>query len=176
MTYTEEEIVSVGNHIKRIKVYENNFAKYYGLEINEDQKKGTAWDAIIPSTGEKIEFKSDFMAAKTGNHFVEFQYSNNEGEDWDESGISLALYQSDYWVVYYGRHPEDYHWYRPKDVLDLADSLDAAVKGIRRNLYGNSGSIRCEGYIIPLKNMEKIEIEPPVPSVELDDDTVVELF
>lgn len=164
---------TVGGHIKRIKVYENNFARYYGLSINHNQRRGTAWDCMIPTTNEKIEFKSDFMAAKTGNHFVEFEYSNNNGEDWDESGISLALYQSDYWAVYYGRHPEDYHWYYPKDILALAEKLDATVKGIRRNLYGNSGSIRCNGYVIPLSEMDKIEIEPPVSPVQSD---VIELF
>jgi hypothetical protein len=165
--------MSVGSHIKRMKVHEHNFARYYGLSINHDQKKGSAWDCMIPTTGQKIEMKFDFMAAKTGNHFVEFEYSNNGGEDWDESGISLALYQSDYWAVYFGRHSEDYHWYYPQDVLDLAEKINAPVKGIRRNLYGNSGTIRCNGYVIPLAQMEKIEIEAPVPPVQSD---VIELF
>lgn len=170
--------MTVGNHIKRMKVHENNFARYYGLQVNHEQSKGSAWDCVIPDSaekhgGKKIEMKFDFMAAKTGNHFVEFRYSNNDGESWDDSGITLAVEQSDYWAVYFGRHSEDYHWFYPQDVINLAEQLKADVRGIRRNLYGNSGSIRCEGYIIPLEELEKIEIEPPVEPIDCD---VIELF
>lgn len=165
--------MSVKNHIKRVKVYEKHFARYYGLNINHNQCKGTAWDCAIPNSEEKIEFKADFMAAKTGNHFVEFEYSSTEGDSWDESGITLAKVQSDYWAVYYGRYPEDYHWYRPGDIVGLISKLNSPVKGIRRNLYGNSGTVRCNGFIIPLEEMKKIEIDAPISPVEPN---VVDLF
>jgi hypothetical protein len=166
--------MTVGAHIKRVKVYEVNFARYYGLELNHKQSKGSAWDCLIPGTDEKIEFKSDFMAAKTGNHFVEFRYSNCDGESWDESGITLAKDQAQWWVVYYGINPDEYCWYRPESLLALVESLKPPIKGIRRNLYGNKGSVKCEGYIIPLTEMLKIQVREPLPPARLEQDE--ELF
>jgi hypothetical protein len=166
--------VTVGAHIKRVKVHEVTFARHYGLELNHNQRKGAAWDAKIPETEERIEFKSDFMASKTGNHFVEFRYSNSEGESWDESGITLAKDQATWWVVYYGLEHGIYCWYKPEDILALIETLKPKIKGIRRNLYGNSGSVRCEGYIIPLSEMKKIQRDEPVAPAQLETDE--ELF
>ena len=161
--------MSVGAHIKRVKVHENRFARYYGLAINHKQRKGTAYDCIIPVTEEKIEFKADFMAAKTGNHFVEFRYSNSEGESWDDSGIILAAQQADYWVIYTGEEHDEYRWFDPKDILDFVERNKPPVKEIRRNLYGNSGKIRCEGWIIPLEELYSMELESPIEPVNVVD-------
>ena len=161
--------MTVGAHIKRVKVHENRFAEYYGLSINHKQRKGSAWDAMIPDTEEKIEFKCDFMGAKTGNHFVEFRYSNDEGNSWDDSGITLAAQQADYWVVYFGDEHDEYHWFDPKDILDYIAENKPEVKEIRRNLYGNSGKIRCEGWIIPLVELFELEIEAPIEPMNVID-------
>ena len=166
--------MSVGAHIKRVKVHENNFARYYGLQINHDQKKGTAWDCIITDTEEKIEFKSDFMAQKTGNHFLEFRYSNNEGQTWDDSGLILAAEQADYWVVYFGDEHDSYHWFYPKDLLEYVGKVKPKVKAIRRNLYGNSGKIRCEGWVVPLEDLAQLEIDPPIEPAE--ESNVIDLW
>lgn len=162
-------MTTVGNHIKRVKAYENAFARHYGLQINHKQSKGSAYDCIIPSTGERIEFKADLMGAKTGNHFVEFRYSRDEGKTWDQSGITLAKDQSQYWVVYFGDEPGVYSWFRPLDVLALVEQTNAQIKGIRRNLYGNSGSVRCEGFIVPIKDLKLIEIKSPIEPAELEE-------
>lgn len=159
--------MTVGNHMKRVKVYELQFARYYGLAINHNQRKGSAWDCEIPGTGEKIELKHDFMAAKTGNHFIEFRYSNTEGESWDDSGITLAQHQAQWWTVYYGTEPDVYSWYKPSDILNLIAELKPTIKGIRRNLYGNKGSVKCEGYIIPLTTMKTIEQKSPIEPAKL---------
>lgn len=161
--------MSVGSHIKRIKAWEKAFCRHYGLRNNHNQSKGAAWDACIPGTEERIEFKVDFMASKTGNHFVEFRYSSTEGMSWDESGITLAKDQATWWVVYLGNETDEYMWFKTTDVVELIKQLNPPVKGIRRNLYGNSGSVRCEGYIIPLKEMLKIILPPPVEPARLDD-------
>jgi hypothetical protein len=161
--------MGVGAHMKRVKVHENSFARYYGLSINHDQKKGTAWDCVIPTTGERIEFKADLMAAKTGNHFVEFRYSNDEGTTWDDSGIVLAAEQADYWVIFTGEEYDEYHWFDPADIIKYVEKNKPAVKEIRRNLYGNSGKIRCEGWIIPLEDLYQLEVEPPLEPVNLVD-------
>ena len=158
--------------MKRVKVYENTFARHYGLKINEKQRKGSAWDCSIPTTGEKIELKADLMGGRTGNHFVEFRYSNCEGESWDESGLTLAAKQADYWVVYFGE-PDEYHWFKPKEVLQLIEDNDFPIKAIRRNLYGNSGKVRCEGWIIPKEVLKLIEIEPPVSPM---DENVIQVW
>lgn len=161
--------MTVNTNLKRIKVYENRFARYYGLIINHNQKKGSAWDCEIPNTQEKIELKHDFMAIKTGNHFVEFRYSNNDGVSWDESGITLAKDQAKWWVVYLGDESDEYMWFKTADIIELIKQLNPPVKGIRRSLYGNSGSVRCEGYIIPLKELKKIILPPPIEPARLDD-------
>jgi hypothetical protein len=167
--------VTVGNHIRRIKAYENQFARYYGLEVNHRQRKGAAWDCLIPSTKERIEFKSDFLSAKTGNHFVEFRYSADEGATWDDSGITLAKDQATWWVVYSGAEDNDYMWFKTSDIVSLIERLAPPVKGIRRNLYGNSGSVRCEGYIVPLAEIKKIMLPSPIEPANLDD-AAEELF
>lgn len=159
--------MTVGTHIKRVKVYENRFARYYGLTINQDQRKFSAWDCVIPDTNKRIEFKSDFMAAKTGNHFVEFRYSNNDGQSWDESGLTLAKDQAVYWVVYTGEEPDQYMWFLTSDLWELVSNGSFDIKGIRRNLYGNSGSIRCEGWIVPLSILKAIEIEAPIEPMNI---------
>lgn len=161
--------MSVGAHMKRVKVHENRFAQYYGLEINHKQRKGTAYDCIVPSSGDKIEFKADLMGAKTGNHFVEFRYSNTEGESWDDSGITLAAEQAQWWVVYFGNEHDEYHWFDPKDIFKYVKEHDCEVKEIRRNLYGNSGKIRCEGWIIPVEDLLQLEQEAPVEPMNVID-------
>lgn len=162
-------LMGVGNHMKRVKVYENNFARYYGLSVNHNQSKGSAYDAEIPTTGERIEFKADLMGAKTGNHFVEFRYSNDEGKTWDDSGIVLAADQADYWVVYFGDEPDLYYWFDPMDILDYIETNSPEVREIRRNLYGNSGKIRCEGWVIPITELLPLTIDPPIEPVNVID-------
>lgn len=158
--------MTVGAHIKRVKVHENRFAEYYGLTVNHDQKKGAAWDCEIPGSGERIEFKADFSGSKTGNHFVEFRYSNDHGETWDDSGIVLAKDQAEYWVVYLGVNHDSYYWFRPQDILKLIEQNNYKTVGIRRNLYGNRDSIRCEGWLVPLADLANIEIEAPLDPIE----------
>ena len=113
--------------------YSNSF--HYDLDFAETAEN---WVKEFFSDGLKIEVKSDRIAHKTGNVFVEV-YSNNK-----KSGISTTL--ADYWIF-------------------RIDALDSAIIVSRKRLkelvrkYYNGNFIKggdCDtslGVLIPIKEM-----------------------
>ena len=158
--------MTVGIHMKQMQQHEDKFIKKYGLTRNNQQQVGSAWDAET-SDGERIEFKADISAAKTGNTFVECRYSRDGGATWRDSGIALAIEQSKWWVIQVG-DSTDYRWFLTADLQALIKLGNFVIKGIRKNINGNSEQIRCEGYIIPLETLKAYEKPAPVQKIFLD--------
>lgn len=67
-----------------------------GLGFDHDLRLGNEYESdlaiVMKATGDKVEVKADFLAAKTGNVFVEFS---------QPSGPSgLATTKADWWAFY----------------------------------------------------------------------------
>jgi len=153
--------VAVGSHIKAMQAHEDLFIETYGLERNDNQKAGVAWDAKFPGTDVTIEFKADLMAAKTGNTFVEFSYSR-DGVTFRDSGINLAIHQAYFWVIQVG-HSQDYRWMLVEELKALIDKFNFRTANIRKGINGNSELISCVGHIVPLNSLEPILIDSKSP-------------
>lgn len=149
--------MGVGSHIKQMQKHEDRFVEKYGLERNENQKAGIAWDAKFPNTDLYIEFKADLMAAKTGNTFVEFSYSK-DGDVFRPSGIELAVDQADFWVIQVG-DSDDYRWFLVDDLKAHIDTYNFRTASIRKGINGNSELISCIGHIVPLTTLKHLEID-----------------
>lgn len=146
--------------MKQMERHENKFIELFNLRKNTQQKIGSAWDAET-FEGERIEFKADISAEKTGNTFVEFNYSNDSGENWRDSGINLAKDQAKWWVIQVGDKP-DYRWMLTADLVSLIENGNFRQASIRKSINGNSQSIRCMGHLIPLSIIEGILKPAPV--------------
>ena len=82
----------------------------------EGQQKGSCYDFTAPD-GAKIEAKFDWDSIKTGNHYLEFGQTSNNGDTLVPSGFSLSEEVAVYWVVV------NNDWLRVFDVKKLADFL-----------------------------------------------------
>lgn len=143
------------------------FINLYGLTLNENQRAGSAWDAELPN-GERVEFKADLAAKYTGNTFIETRYSNDKGVTWKPSGFSLAKKQAQWWVIQVGVGT-DYLWITIEALtFFIKEGPDYPVKGIRKGINGNSSFIKCEGIIVPLKDIQTIAVEAPVSKIIVD--------
>ena len=114
--------------------YSNSF--YYDLDFAESAQK---WVNDLFTGGLKVEVKSDRMASKTGNIFIEV-YSRGK-----ESGISTT--EAAYWI------------YRIDD-KDLAIIISTKrLKELVKYFYGKNGfknggdNDTSKGVLIPLNSM-----------------------
>jgi len=78
--------------------HERNLAKTMRWKYSEDQQKGSCYD-FIAHDGAKIEAKFDWDSIKTGNHYLEFAQTSDNGKTWVPSGFALSAEEADYWVV-----------------------------------------------------------------------------
>ena len=88
----------VSNFIDDESRYERYLAKIMHWEYSEDQQKGSCYD-FIARDGAKIEAKLDWDSIKTGNHYLEFAQTSDDGKTWVPSGFALSAEEADYWVV-----------------------------------------------------------------------------
>lgn len=93
--------------------------------------------ALILSN-KKIEVKTDFLAKKTGNLFVEFKSRN------ELSGISTT--QSDYWCFIISNE---------QLILIKTDKLKLLCKNPNLKIVKGGDSNTSEGVLLPLSNLLK---------------------
>lgn len=86
------------NFIDDMSCYERNLAKTMHWKYIENQNIGSSYDFISPDNT-KIEAKFDWDSIKTGNHYLEFAQTSDNGKTWVPSGFALSAEEADYWVV-----------------------------------------------------------------------------
>jgi hypothetical protein len=129
------------------KVYEKKFLEYidnYDEAIQAPDKRFPDWDWNIRrgETWTKYEVKSDRVANRTGNFFIEFRCSNKP------SGIDTTM--SDYYYIFVVDGDK---------LIDVYEIPTETLKEMcRSGKYGtrccyNEGSNKSEGYIIPIKEI-----------------------
>ena len=91
-------VSSISDFIKDEADHEHALAKAMHWRHIEDQQKGSCYDFIAPD-GAKIEAKFDWDSIKTGNHYLEFAQTSDNGKTWVPSGFALSAEEADYWVV-----------------------------------------------------------------------------
>jgi hypothetical protein len=103
------------------------------------------WDVMVEDA-ERVEVKTDAMAHRTGNVFVEVRQFVGGG--WRPSGINVTT--SDVWV------------FRVRDVTIAVPlpRLREAVRQFGRFTHGNSeGGVPTEGYLVPILALLAVEWE-----------------
>ena len=88
----------VTNFIADESRHELALTKTMHWDYIEDQQKGSCYD-FIAHDGAKIEAKFDWDSIKTGNHYLEFAQTSDNGKTWVPSGFALSAEEADYWVV-----------------------------------------------------------------------------
>ena len=78
--------------------HERTLAKAMHWKYIEEQHKGSCYDFITQDSS-KIEAKFDWDSIKTGNHYLEFAQTSDNGKTWAPSGFALSAEEADYWVV-----------------------------------------------------------------------------
>lgn len=89
---------NISDFISEESSYEQAIAKAMHWEYIEDQQKGSCYD-FIAQDGAKIEAKFDWDSIKTGNHYLEFAQTSDNGKTWVPSGFALSAEEADYWVI-----------------------------------------------------------------------------
>lgn len=88
----------VRDFISTQSLIERHLADILNWIYIESQEKGSCYDFIAPD-GSKIEAKFDWDSIKTGNHYLEFAQTSDDGKTWVPSGFALSAEEADYWVV-----------------------------------------------------------------------------
>ena len=133
---------------------ERTLAKAMHWEYVEVQKKGSCYD-FIASDGAKIEAKFDWDSIKTGNHYLEFAQTSDNGKTWVPSGFALSAEEADYWVIV----NED--WIRTLriDVLRnwLAEELSTlSITQTRAGVNYNQPGQFSKAYLIPFETIDQL--------------------
>ena len=89
---------SISDFINDESVHEHALAKAMHWDYIEEQQKGSCYDFIAPD-GSKIEAKFDWDSIKTGNHYLEYAQTSDNGGTWVPSGFALSAEEADYWLV-----------------------------------------------------------------------------
>lgn len=125
--------------------------KYFpGAESIDNQRAGSAADYIL-TTGEVIEVKLDFMASKTGNLYIEYEYTNpNETRP---SGIKLSAdrgYTVIIVVLDYQRNIKKILKMPGKDLLSLCENAKLKTVTTGQKANGNKPGVSSKGYLLPI--------------------------
>ena len=136
--------------------HERALAKAMHWDYIEDQQKGSCYDFTAPD-GAKIEAKFDWDSIKTGNHYLEFGQTSNNGDTWVPSGFSLSEEVADYWVVV------NNDWLRIFDVKKLADFLKRnrrKLKMVKTNagVNHNRPGQYSKAYLIPFRILDDLAL------------------
>ena len=91
-------VTEIDNFISDESLHERYLAKVMDWEYVKNQHKGSCYD-FIAQDGAKIEAKFDWDSIKTGNHYLEFAQTSDNGKTWVPSGFALSAEEADYWVV-----------------------------------------------------------------------------
>ena len=126
--------------------------KYFpGAEELTNQRVGSAADYILPD-GTIIEVKLDFMASKTGNLYVEYQYTNPK--ETRSSGLALTAergYTAVIVILDYKRNIQKILKMPAKDLLSKC--IDGKMKSVEtgQRANGNREGVKSKGYLFPIK-------------------------
>ena len=146
----------IGEFIDEQNRYELELAHRMSWQFVVQQSKGSCYDYIAPD-GAKIEAKFDWDSIKTGNHYLEFGQTSDDGGTWVASGFALSEEVADYWVVV------NNDWLRVFDVKKLADFLKTnrrvlkMVKtkaGVNHNRPGQYS----KAYLIPFRILDDLAL------------------
>jgi len=91
-------MTDVSEFIIQNSEFERNLSRTFHWTQHELQQKGCAYD-YISNDGSKIEAKFDWDSIKSGNHYLEFAQTSDDGKTWIPSGFALSAEEADYWVV-----------------------------------------------------------------------------
>ena len=144
------DFIGQQNHFERM------LAKSMDWEFVDQQSKGSCYDYIAPD-GAKIEAKFDWDSIKTGNHYLEFGQTSNNGETWVASGFALSEEVADYWVVV------NNDWLRVFDVKKLADFLkqnrrELKMVKTKAGVNHNSPGQYSKAYLIPFGILDELAL------------------
>ena len=89
---------AVREFIDDSRIMEEAFSEFFGWDYIVRQRKGSCYDYYSPD-GSKIEAKFDWDSIKTGNHYLEFAQTSDNGKTWVPSGFALSAEEADNWVV-----------------------------------------------------------------------------
>ena len=134
--------------------HESHLAKLMHWEYIEDQQKGSCYD-FIAQDGAKIEAKFDWDSIKTGNHYLEFAQTSDNGKTWVPSGFALSAEEADYWVVV----NEDYiRMFRIETLKDWVKENRSQFKTTqtRTGINYNHENQFTKAYLIPLTMLDTI--------------------
>ena len=143
--------------------HERQLAEMMHWEYIEDQQKGSCYDFMAPD-GAKIEAKFDWDSIKTGNHYLEFGQTSNNGDTWTPSGFSLSAKEADYWVVI------NNDWLRMFEVAKLRVFMESnrgrlKVTRTKAGVNHNQPGQFSKAYLIPFAQLDQyciLKIPSPV--------------
>ena len=134
--------------------FEKEPCNLMGWEYIDNQTKGDGADCIAPD-GTMIELKFDWDSVKTGNHYLEYAQSNDDGGRWAPSGFPISLDEAELWVVI----NEDWiRVFRVKLLKRFISENRSRLKrtrtraGVNRNRPGQL----TKGYLIPFEELDGI--------------------
>ena len=148
--------MSVRDHIDMTQFAEKELALMMCWHYAGDQEKGSSIDYIAPN-GDRIEVKFDWDSIKTGNHYLEFGQTSNDGKTWVASGFALSEEVADYWVVV------NNDWLRVFDVKKLVDFLrtnrrELKMVKTKAGVNHNSPGQYSKAYLIPFRILDELAL------------------
>ena len=146
----------IGGFIDEQNRYELELAQRMGWQFVDQQSKGSCYDYIAPD-GAKIEAKFDWDSIKTGNHYLEFGQTSNDGKTWVASGFALSEEVADYWVVV------NNDWLRVFDVKKLVDFLrtnrrELKMVKTKAGVNHNRPGQYSKAYLIPFRILDDLAL------------------
>ena len=133
---------------------EENLAEKFNLSLIKNQKKGSAYDYLAPD-GSKIEAKFDWDSIKTGNHYLEFAQTSDNGKTWVPSGFALSAEEADYWVIV----NEDWIRILRIDVLRnwlTEERSTLRITQTRAGVNYNQPGQYSKAYLIPFETIDQL--------------------
>jgi len=135
-------------------IMEQELSKLFQWTYIDGQRKGSCYDFIAPD-GAKIEAKFDWDSIKTGNHYLEFAQTSDNGKTWVPSGFALSAEEADYWVIV----NEDWIRILRIDVLRnwLAEERSTLrITQTRAGVNYNQPGQYSKAYLIPFETIDQL--------------------
>ena len=155
--------MTIAEHMDEVKKFikkQNQYEIFLGNVMNwkfiKEQSKGSSYDYISPD-GSKIEVKFDWDSIKTGNHYLEFSQTSDDGKTWVPSGFSISEVEADYWVVV------NNDWFRMIKIQTLREFLvknrnKLKITQTRAGVNFNRPGQLSKAYLIPFNLLDEIVI------------------
>ena len=117
----------------------------------ENQRKGCAVDYQLPS-GEYIEVKLDYSSSRTGNLFIEYEYTNKTTV---MSGLAITaeIGAIALLAVMSGKTLDKLIKVPAKDLLSLCKTAKLRTVATRNKVNGNKDGVFSRGYLLPISKI-----------------------